>query len=462
MLVWKLQTLDVNIASVRYRCLFPLHHLSALGIQSAIYSDTEFIEFTAETQAVVFVKSFRAEDVATCQRAHQQGIPIVLDVCDNIFIEEYAIGKQFTPANNFYQMARQATAVITPTAALKAVVEEALSQHSLVRMPLVVSIPDGSESLADIQRAFDLTRKQRWQRWFNQRLKASTIKQVQRRAKQVKAMTRRSIQQTKRLSLRSKCKVSNLLRQAGVLKPKPEMDLSVTAQRPSGALPAVDSTSPRSITPRTACKTQRTPLRPDAWIPAKSGTKTVLWFGNHGAKYGNFGMVNILQAAPALANLSSSIPLRLVVVSNSYEKYLRHIKSLPFETMYLRWHPRKVYDYIRASDVVLVPNSLSPFSVCKSANRPILALSHGTPVVASRTPALDVFHDCILLDDWQAGIETYLTQPEIGQSHVAQAQAVIAAHFSGPVIAQQWQQLLSRIQRSTPAPMAIASANQTP
>lgn len=202
-------------------------------------------------------------------------------------------------------------------------------------------------------------------------------------------------------------------------------------------------TSSRKKTP-----TEATPLWPQPWPEAK-GVKTVLWFGNYGAKYGNFGMLNILEVAEAIASISQECRLRLMVVSNSRATYKKHIAPLPFATQYLRWHPRKIYDYIQSSDVVIIPNSQSVFSICKSANRAVLSLAQGTPVVASRTPALEIFADCVYLDDWEAGLRAYLLSPKTGKIHVAQAQQVIAQHLSGEVIAQQWLSLLKQI---TPLP----------
>ena len=75
----------------------------------------------------------------------------------------------------------------------------------------------------------------------------------------------------------------------------------------------------------------------------------------------------------------------------------------------------------------------------------MLTLSQGTPVVASRTPALNLFAECVWLDDWETGLRTYLLSPDVGTAHVAQAQQLIAQHLSGEVIARQWQSLLMKV-----------------
>ena len=172
-------------------------------------------------------------------------------------------------------------------------------------------------------------------------------------------------------------------------------------------------------------------------------------------------MSGILDVAEAIERLSQEQPLRLVVVSNSRDKYEQYIEPLPFETRYLRWHPRSIYDYIKASDVVIIPNSQSVYSICKSANRAVLSLSQGTPVVASRTPALNLFEGCVILDAWEDGLRQYLLNPEIAQMHVALAQRAIAQTLSGDQIAQQWLSVLGIVTNRVPAEPSSTEAHST-
>jgi len=428
MLVWKTQTLDINVASLRYRALLPLRYLKALGVSSEVYGGKDPVKFTPQTQALIFVKSFHHRDVATCKRAYAQGVPIILDLCDNIFIEGYGTGSDHSPAENFLKMAEMAIAIVATGTEMKAEIEAAISSSSGAHSPLIVAIPDGSESLDDIRlaaRAFSRERP------LNHRLKSflkgplkGPIKYF--RAKQLVTF----IQEPKPL----KQAIKNLVKRK-VLGKSQE--------------PAKSKTSPPQAakkSPQKASKkgTQPTPLQPEPWPPAP-GVKTVLWFGNHGAKYGNFGMLNVLDVAPALEALSQECALRLLVVSNHRKKYETHVAPLPFQTNYLPWHPREIYSYIRKSDVVVVPNSQSRYSICKSANRTVLALSQETPVVASETPALEMLSGCVWLDDWESGLREYLLHPQTAQAHVKQAQQIIEQNLSGKVIAQEWMALLNQI-----------------
>lgn len=448
MLIWKTQTLNANIASLRYRCLLPLKYLANKGVAQVIYGGVDSIELTAKTDAIIFVKSFQDRDVTTCRQAAELGVPIILDLCDNIFIPGYATDSSYVPADNFRLMAQQASAIVTTGEALKAEVERALAEPlpgriAPLNIPITV-IPDGCETQLDLADAFRTTQR----RWLNAQVGQVVLKRSQAAYRKYRESKRRARNLLVRLKIKIKQNTGN---QEVALTSQPSVANLIPI--PKAATQAVERCPPSQATrsdepsgqPSDKSLVQPTPLFPQRWPSAKPGTKTILWFGNHGAKYGSFGMSSILQVASAIEQLSGELPLRLVVVSNSQAKYERYIQPLPFDTVYLRWHPRKIYDYIRASDVVIIPNSQSIFSICKSANRAVLALSQGTPVVANRTPALNRFEDCVILDDWRSGLRQYLLNPEIAQAHTAAAQRAIARNLSGEKIADEWLNLLESV-----------------
>ena len=472
-LVWKIQTLNINVASLRYRCLFPLRYLAQRGIASKIYGGMDTVKLTPQTKALIFVKSFHHVDVQTCDRAYAQGIPIILDLCDNIFIEGYGADSDHIPAQNFQIMAQQATAIVTTGAAMKAEVDHLLSSQPMqqpnAQQPIVVIIPDGSESVEDIEFAFRSTKKKRRKRLTLRPLKKARQLYKQGR-QQYKQRYKQGRRKAKVIFYGVKGGVGNILRRYGLRKPlpvEPATDKTLPAadamrSHSTGSAAEEGTITQNTITqstitqstitqhavPESAVKrknhSQPAPLWPKPW-PAAPELKTVLWFGNHGAKYGNFGMLNVLEVTSALERISKDVPLRLMIISNNSEKYEAHIAPLPVQTDYLPWHPRKIYDYIRQSDVVIVPNSQSRYSVCKSANRAVLSLSQGTPVVASPTPALDMLSGCVWTTDWEEGIREYLLNPTLAAAHVEQAQRIIEANLSGEAIAQKWIDLLNQV-----------------
>jgi glycosyltransferase involved in cell wall biosynthesis len=166
----------------------------------------------------------------------------------------------------------------------------------------------------------------------------------------------------------------------------------------------------------------------------------VLWFGNSGSP-GVFGLTDLVGIVPDLEAAWKNKPFTLVVVSDNEDMYASYIKDLEIPSLYYEWTIESLPYRIRSSSLVIIPNAMNEFSLAKSANRAILALYHGAPVVATSTPALALFRDCIILDDWVRGIELYLSDQSLVERHVEKAREIIVSNFSGHLIAEQWKGL---------------------
>lgn len=171
--------------------------------------------------------------------------------------------------------------------------------------------------------------------------------------------------------------------------------------------------------------------------------RRVLWFGNHGSAHGDFGLTDILSFAPALQAVATEVPLELVVVSNNAERYNELIRPLPLRTQYREWSVDVLDDALSEADVTIIPNSRDAFSICKSANRSILSLQHGVPVVATAVPALDPLSRSVWTDDPAAGLSTYLTNPTEVNRALAQAKRDIEQHFSLAAVGKKWHEVVS-------------------
>jgi hypothetical protein len=121
----------------------------------------------------------------------------------------------------------------------------------------------------------------------------------------------------------------------------------------------------------------------------------------------------------------------------------------------LEWDNESIRSHIKASDVAIIPNSGDPIAICKSANRAVLALSLGVPVVANRTPAMEIFEGCVCFDDWVGGLYRYLTEPALVQDHLLRAQSVLRREFDPECIARQYQDVLRRIKVPTTMPEVV-------
>jgi glycosyltransferase involved in cell wall biosynthesis len=378
--------------------------LREAGIASALYDDPDQVPLD-DVRALVFVKSFAPADLALAERASAKGVPIVLDLCDHIFIDGYAAKGGARPAEIFVEMARLASAVVTTGTALQAIIQGHIGPH----VPVWV-VPDGVETVAVVAEA--------------ERLCAEA---VQRQRPGFWGLSAASSSGYDRLNLKGK------LRWWLMQAPRQALRQARTALARRG-LPMAQP--------------QSTAFEPTPDLPV------VVWFGNHGAPHAAFGMLDLLPIADALARVAEEVPFELVVVSNHPDKFRQAIAPLPFHTRYVEWSPSVCREALAACRAVLVPNSLDPFSLCKSANRTVTALMAGAPVVATRTSALAPFEGCVVFDDWRTGLLGYLTDPALARRHVDQGQAVIEDHFAHRRIAEGWLQVLTRIEASADAALS--------
>ena len=127
-------------------------------------------------------------------------------------------------------------------------------------------------------------------------------------------------------------------------------------------------------------------------------------------------MITLAECLDSLARINQTLPLRLRVISNNRDMFNEIFEALPFPAEYRAWDPLFVFDQVGSADVCILPNSRDAFSSTKSANRAVLALSLGVPVVATRIPSMEPLQGCVVLDDWDAGLRRYLGDPDAGSS----------------------------------------------
>jgi hypothetical protein len=180
----------------------------------------------------------------------------------------------------------------------------------------------------------------------------------------------------------------------------------------------------------------------------RDGPPQVLWFGNAGSIEPRFGLVNVVDIAGQLEAAARESPFRLLVVTGDRSAYDQHIEPLALDTAFARWDRLTIFREVRESVVVIVPNSRDTFSICKSANRPVLALSQGAPVVATRIPSLEPLDGSVLFDDFQAGLVAYLNDPGVAAEHVRRGGEVIEREFAPAVVAGKWRALFESLWRA--------------
>lgn len=432
---WKVSTLNLALASLRYRAMLPLLALEDIGIKCTIFARSSRA-CLAGLDVVVIVKSFTMDDLWLAQKAAELKIPVVFDLCDNVFVEQYGGERRIAPKDVFLRIAGVAHAIVVTTEPLATIVRERIRG----RIPVYV-VPDGIENktlLADAKNRLLLPRLLEYvQRLLLHRLAAGLMR------KSRELLMAGSLSEVSRILLeiadKSREHFHHYLNRHFLEKLARRHDNQLGDPLPS---------SPRlraNVESTSAGQLETPEFHSSKAAVAAPSSRKILWFGNHGADYANFGMLDLLCIRESLEKLAIEFPVELIVISNNFEKYKKYIRPMPIPSRYIEWCADSMARHLRGADVVVIPSSPDVFSICKSANRSVLALSHGVPVVATSTPALEPLRGCITLDDFEGGLRRYLTDTEYVQQHLQQGQQRIGQLYSQHVIGRLWNSVIDEV-----------------
>lgn len=397
---WKTASLSAHVASVRYRALLPMLALTDAGIESVVFCAAEPASLD-DLDVLVIVKSLTALDIQLAQSAAERGIHIVFDLCDNIFIAGYGAKGAVDLVQVFQAIAAHVDCIVTTTDPLAATVRE------IVPGIRVEVIPDGIETPELVRRGVQLL--QQAQQLESARRLRRLVDDIRLDIKRIRKKGPRAI-----LPL-GKSYMKRLLR---ALRERLRM----------ASLPAL---------PAASLASDLAPLR-------------IVWFGNHGAPHARFGMLDLLEIREALETVAREFPVELVVISNNRQKYEDNILPLAIASRYVEWSPQAVERWLEGATVAVVPNTLDPFSICKSANRTVLAVTRGVPVVATPTPALQQLADCVHLGEPLSGLRRYLGDRQAGVADAAEAAMRARQEYGQLAISRYWMGLLSSMLAQSP------------
>lgn len=381
-LAWVVESIDLDVASFRYRCLLPAWALSQFGYESSIFCRT--VPDPSGFDALIAVKNAGTSMFAAAQRFRAEDKPVYIDLCDNVFVPGYfsKMNPDLT-AERVCKLARHATGVVVPTRALARILGAAM------RAPVSIDvIPDGAvtpKTHATIAK------------WMDQAIREAPGAVVPPRQQlTIKSIARKIV---------------------------PTAWHHWTGLNGVNHHPAAE--------PRTSAPIQ---------LPAD--TAKIVWFGKHGTTYGQAGMMLLAPLLSVLESVHKTRPVELVVISNSRKKFNRLCDGVNFYTRYERWNNQLVFEELARSDVFVMPTARDPFSMCKSANRAVLSLANNVPVVASYLEDLETLREAIIVDDWKAGLEQYLFDPQARATDLAKSARIIEQHYSATAIAQKWNAIL--------------------
>jgi glycosyltransferase involved in cell wall biosynthesis len=412
-LAWKVNIYDPELASVRYRCLYPGYALRQLGWQSFVLERDETISDFSTIAALIVVKAFENRDRDLVKQASGCGVPVVFDLCDNIFVKEYGGDRHGLIEANFREMARHANVIITPTEPLGRTIRTELGDG-----PPVVVIPDTVETAEVLAVSLEGSMRLAARRAAGVRVHAGSAQDGSSSPEKGRSLRTWLAGSALTRVLRDSVADGGLRRRLFTSPRKtegPSGDMSVTVS------PSLSGERTRSVGSR----------------------RTVVWFGNAGSQHGLSGLRTLAQVSPAIVRAAHQEDFRLQVISNDRRQFDELIAPLKVESEYREWTLQSAADLISLADVCLIPNSRDAFSQGKSANRAVLALHLGVPVVATSTEALAPIAACLISDDFEHGILTYLRNASRREQDLRRAREVIEAVYSPGTVGSAWAGVLS-------------------
>lgn len=427
---WKVASLSFSMASVRYRAMLPLLALEQRGFKCRVFSAASSEQLDG-LDLLVIAKGFSADDFALAQQAVARGVPVILDLCDNIFVSSYGtlLSSKTSPALMFIAISRLAKCVIVTTEPLAQVLRSRLGSY----VPVYV-IPDGLESRELLEQMRD-------------RLSQALLSQR-------KSLAQKILQRVMRFVGRART-----LRTAAIVPLTKRIAVRAVRElhwkRWGKRTYRVFDKLRRHVRAWAGGSKQSVVMAPVRTVDLDA--KRILWFGNHGAEHARFGMLDLLEIREPLETIAKEFKVELVVVSNHPEKYARYIEPLGIPSSYVEWSPASIKKQLSLASVVVVPNTLDAFSLCKSANRTASALLAGVPVVATAAPALDVLASSVVLDDFLGGLRLYLGDKERADADVERGRQVIHRAYGQEALAAAWAGVIGMVmteQKAAPAPDA--------
>lgn len=167
----------------------------------------------------------------------------------------------------------------------------------------------------------------------------------------------------------------------------------------------------------------------------------LVWFGSSGAESPAFGMVHLSHLMPVLERLSLSLPLELTVISDSQEQFTRYVQPASIPTRYLTWRRRNFASHFLEHDVCIVPVEKNPYTICKTNNRLVAALTLGLPVVAGLIPSYEEFAPWVSFEDWERHISAYARDEDLRRAHVEGARRHIRETYTEQRLVAQWERV---------------------
>uniref|UniRef100_UPI003AF864A1 glycosyltransferase n=1 Tax=Rheinheimera sp. TaxID=1869214 RepID=UPI003AF864A1 len=397
-------TLDFDVASVRYRAIYPALALERAGWLCELHPGPRTLRGRIEDfDVLIVVKLLDGGVVDVVAEAMDTDVPVVLDLCDDLLSRDYR--------SRLHSLHRLTMEAIGPDISRIVTTGPYLSRllHARGIDPALMRIaPDCVETDADV-------------------VAAKTFAKT--RAAPEATLTAAAIS----AAVGARRLQKNVLRAAG------------------RAYGAVRHPLRAVKTLRAMADERRAGGRPESGMARaeESGEaalslvgKSVIWFGNHGGPHSDFGVLTLLRIARELRAAHARAPFTLVVVSNDVEKFRLFIPAIGVPSIFVKWTHEMQARLLERASACVMPVGEDAFSQSKSSNRALLALQKGVPVVAQSLESLEPLKDCISIDDVEEGLVRALTDPQAVRADIERGRKIIEERFSLRAVGETWAAIL--------------------
>lgn len=345
-IAWLGSSLDFNIASIRYRLIYPAAMLEKNGRQCDIFDSTSaLIKAIEDYDTIVIVKRLDASLIPLVSEANDRGISVVLDFCDDVLDQDYRAKSHELFRMVFDAISPRVSAIVTTGEFLKRRFEKYGFSGPIIVIPDCIE----SEKVKSLGKSFHKTKGGERALGVRQTSRLAAVRWALMRYYRIFRHPRRSLLNLKRTMHEFKFGDAR------------DRHSNVNAQLSD----------------------------PD--LKAALGVKgrVVVWFGNHGGPHSDFGLLTLLRCAKELREAHQHAPFSLVILSNHREKWQNLIKPIGIPTHYVDWSSEGTVKLLERANAFVMPTGEDSFSLGKSANRILLALENRTPIVANALGSLD-------------------------------------------------------------------------
>jgi hypothetical protein len=163
------------------------------------------------------------------------------------------------------------------------------------------------------------------------------------------------------------------------------------------------------------------------------------WFGHHGDAAPPFGLVDLAPLLPLLAELHERTPLQLTVITGSEASFDERIGAVArVPVRFKPWRRETLRALLVQHDACLLPVRDNPFTRCKSANRLLLALHAGVPVVADPLRAYVPFAAFARLDGFAAALGELARDRDALHERTLAGQRHVRSTWIPARVVEQW------------------------